>query len=238
MVNLKKILCGLILFIAGCASPTPPSNTPVKIVGAIRNVMWKGELHANIDLDTIANKRHLYGLGPLEYLGGELMIIDGKAYKSTVASDSTLQVEETFLAKAPFFGYANIEKWAEHILPDSVQTAPQLEAYLYAVSKSTTTPFLFRLKGTIETALIHVVNLPKHARVNSPAEAHKGQKNYRLKTLSVDILGFFSTKHKAIFTHHNTYLHMHLITHDKSKMGHVDDVVFKQGGMKYYLPVE
>lgn len=44
-----------------------PSHKPheVKIVGQMKNVMRKGQLHANINLDTIADKSHLYGLGPL-----------------------------------------------------------------------------------------------------------------------------------------------------------------------------
>jgi acetolactate decarboxylase len=37
----------------------------------------------------------LYGLGTVEYLEGEILIIDGKSYKSMVNSDSTMKVEET-----------------------------------------------------------------------------------------------------------------------------------------------
>ena len=43
----------------------------------MKNVMWKGELHGNLKLDTISNKTNLYGLGPVEYLAGEILIIDG-----------------------------------------------------------------------------------------------------------------------------------------------------------------
>lgn len=53
-----------------------------------------------------------------------------------------------------------------------------------------------------------------------------------------EIIGFFSTEHKAILTHHDTYLHMHLITKDRQKMGHLDEVLFKKGMMKLYLPTE
>lgn len=89
--------------------------------------MWKGQLYGSIDLDTISN---LYGLEPVEYLRGEVLIIDGKSYKSTVVSDSAMKVEETFKIKAPFFGYSNISKWKEQNLPDSIQTIQQLETYL------------------------------------------------------------------------------------------------------------
>ena len=97
---------------------------------------------------------------------------------------------------------------------------------------------MYKLSGAVERAMIHIVNLPKGSKVSSPDDAHKGQVNYLIKNEQADIVGFFSTEHKAIFTHHDTYLHMHLITKDRQKMGHLDEVLFEKGTMKLYLPVE
>ena len=210
----------------------------VRIVGEMRNVMWKGQLYGTINLDTIANKEHLYGLGPLEYLKGELMIFDGKAYQATVVSPTTIKVEESYKVKAPFFGYVNVRKWMEHVLPDSVQTLTQLELYLDKITKTSKRPFMFKLKGVVNSADLHIVNLPTGAKVSSPEEAHKGQTNFAIKNEEVDVLGFFSTDHQAIFTHHDTFLHLHLLTTDKTKMGHLDDVEFKKGSVTLYLPLE
>lgn len=204
----------------------------------MKNVMWKGQLYGNIDLDTIANKTSLYGLGPIENLTGEILIIDGKSYKSTVVSDTTMIVEETYSMKAPFFAYASITNWTEQTLPDSIQTIKQLEQNLDQLTVSYPRPFLFKLSGTVEQASIHIVNLPKDSIVSSPDEAHVGQKNYELDNEPAEIIGFFSTRHKAIFTHHDTFLHMHLITSDRKKMGHLDEMRFKRGTMKLYLPTE
>ena len=228
----------LILLLSSCSTKTKQTKNDIKIVGEMKNVMWKGQLYGNINLDTISNKEHLYGLGPVEYLSGELMIFDGKSYKSTVLTPSTMKVEETYDIKAPFFGYANISKWTEQTLPDSIQTIQQLETYLNKVSKNSPRPFMYKLTGTVEQATIHIVNLPEGSKVSSPDEAHKGQKNYELQNEQADIIGFFSTEHKAIFTHHDTFLHMHLITSDRQKMGHLDEVLFKKGTMKLYLPTE
>ncbi|MBX2991210.1 MAG: acetolactate decarboxylase [Bacteroidetes bacterium] len=203
----------------------------------MRNVMWKGELYGTIDLDTISNKKHLYGLGPVEYLSGELLVFDGTAYKSTVLTDSTMVVKETFAAKAPFFVYSNIDSWREHPLPDSVRTMQQLEAYLNLTNKHARKPFAFKLRGEVESATIHVVNLPKGAVVRSPDDAHQGRKNYRLINRQSDIVGFFSREHRAVFTHHDSFIHMHLLTSDKTMMGHVDEMVFKTG-MKLFLPTD
>ncbi len=238
-MNFKTTLLGLTIFpLTSCSSKAQQTTNEVKIVGQMKNVMWKGQLYGNINLDTIANKTNLYGLGPVEYLAGEILIIDGKSYKSTVTSDTTMKVEETYDIKAPFFGYANISKWTEQTLPDSIQTIQQLETYLDKLTKNSPRPFMFKLTGTVEQATIHIVNLPKGSKVSTPDEAHKGQINYELKNEQAYIVGFFSTEHKAIFTHHDTFLHLHLMTTDKQKMGHLDEVLFKKGTMKLYLPTE
>ena len=104
------------------------------------------------------------------------------------------------------------------------------------ITKISKRPFIFKLEGIIEKATIHIVNLPKGSKVSSPDDAHQGQINYHLQNEQVEIIGFFSTEHKAILTHHDTFLHMHLITKDKTKMGHLDEVLLKNG-IKLYLPV-
>src|SRR5690606_33555184 len=143
MINRKIIivLCATASFaLASCGAKVQQTNGPVRIIGEMKNVMWKGELDGNIHLDTIANKTHLYGLGPVEYLRGEILIFDGKAYRSSVLTDTAMQVEETYDLKAPFFAYANISHWREQALPDSVQTIPQLEQYLDKLTQSANRP--------------------------------------------------------------------------------------------------
>ncbi|WP_317194936.1 acetolactate decarboxylase [Litoribacter ruber] len=153
-----------------------------------------------------------------------------------MVSDTEMKVEETYQMKAPFFGYANIPSWTEQELPDSISSIKELEQYLDKVTQNSTRPFMFRLTGEVDHALIHIVNLPEGSKVSSPEEAHRGQQDYKLQDEAATILGFFSTEQKAIFTHHDTYLHMHLITEDREKMGHLDEVEFGKGKMRLYLP--
>lgn len=232
-MNKNVLILIAVLFLTPMAAQ---KNSSVKVVGAMKNVMWKGQLYGTIDLDTIANKTNLYGLGPVEYLSGELMIVDGKSYQSKVVSDTVMKVEETFNVRAPFFVYANTSHWKEYKLPEDIITNQQLESYLIELNNGATKPFSFKLVGSIDSASIHVVNLPKSNVVSSPDDAHKGQVNYKLNQENVTIVGFFSTQHKAIFTHHDTFMHMHLITDDKSKMGHIDSIHFKKGSMKLLIP--
>jgi acetolactate decarboxylase len=212
------------------------SENKVQIIGAMKDVMWNGRLAGSIRLDTIANKKNLYGLGPVSYLSGELLIIDGRAYRSSVMTDSTMTVDETYQTEAPFFVYANVNEWEIQDLPEGIRTIHQLESWLDTNSKQFTGPFAFRLAAVADSAIIHIVNLPKGAKVRSPEEAHNGQKNYLLANKEVEIIGFFSRQHKSVFTHHDSFVHMHLITSDRTKMGHLDTIRFKEKSVKLYLP--
>lgn len=114
-------------------------------------------------------------------------------------------------------------------LPDSIHSVQQLEQFLLRITQNQNQPFLFRFSGEVEQANIHIVNLPKGTVVSTPTDAHQGQKSFLLPSQQVEVIGFFSTAHKGIFTHHDTCLHKHLITHDRRKMGHLDEARFKKG---------
>ena len=239
---IKRILViGLtVITFISCNSTSKKTETviekkpTVQVVGAMKNVMRKGELGGTINLDTIKDKNGLYGLGPVEYLRGELLIIDGKSYVSSVMTDSTMAVEETYDVKAPFLVYANQMDWSIENLPPDIKTIKELEAFIDQKTLDSERPFVFQLKGQVDNAEIHIQNLPKGTKVSSPEEAHQGQTNYTLGNSEVEIVGFFSTEHKGVFTHHDSNVHLHLITTDRKKMGHLDKVSF--GNVKLYLP--
>lgn len=210
----------------------------VQIAGAMRDVMWKGKLSGIIQLDTINDRKGLYGLGPLSNLRGELLINNGKVFVSKVVTDSTMIVEENPTVSAPFFVYGNVTKWTENILPDSVEDIASLEKHINTITQFQKRPFVFKLKGKVDNASIHIQNLPLGTKVSSPKEAHQGQKSYTLQNELVEIIGFFSTQHKGVFTHHDSFLHMHLITENQEMMGHLDRMDLSEQTMKLYLPIQ
>lgn len=241
-MNIKQLAFGLLTIgLISCNSTTKENNAneietypDIKIVGAMKNVMWKGKLGSSIDLDTISDNNGLYGLGPVSYLTGELLINNGRSYVSRVTSDSTMTVEKTFKISAPFFVYGNVTEWNEIELPSDVKTIHDLEKFIDDKTTEFKRPFAFKLIGQVSSAMIHIQNLPEGTKVSSPDEAHQGQANYNIVKEDAEIVGFFSTEHKGVFTHHDSFLHMHLITKDESKMGHLDELEI--GQMKLYLP--
>lgn len=241
-MTIRKITLGLITIgVISCNSTKKKSNTKVtetysdiKIIGAMKNVMWKGELGSSVYLDTISDKKGLYGLGPETFLTGELLINNGKSYISKVTSDSTMTVEKRFDVSAPFFVYGNVTEWSKIELPSNIKTIWNLEKFIEEKSMDYKRPFAFKLIGQVSSAIIHIQNLPEGTKFSSPEEAHQGQTSYNLENEDAEIIGFFSTEHEGVFTHHDSFLHMHLITIDESKMGHLDKLEI--GEMKLYLP--
>lgn len=228
-MTIRKIVLALFAIVVSCKSKTKDTNTnetypDIHIAGAMKNVMWKGELSGIINLDTISDRKGLYGLGPQSYLTGELLINNGKSYVSKVTSDSTMIVEKSFVVSAPFFVYANVKEWEEFQLPTGIKTDKDLEQFIDSKTVNNKRPFAFKLSGAVIKAVIHIQNLPEGTKVSSPTEAHQGQTNYELQNEEVELIGFFSTEHKGIFTHHDSNIHIHLITKDESKMGHLDEL--------------
>ncbi|CAI9686921.1 Alpha-acetolactate decarboxylase [Elizabethkingia anophelis] len=234
-MNIKHIILGFALLI-NFQSNAQTTNEPVKVSGAMSNVMKKGQLQGTVLLDTIHNKKHLYGLGPKEYLKGELLVIDGKSYVSSVNNDGSIKMEETFEVKAPFFVYTNTENWKEYKLPKSIKTLKQLEEFIDKKTKKSNRPFAFKMEGTFTKINFHIQNLPDGTIVKSPKDAHQGQGKYERENVNGTIIGFFSTEHQTVFTHHDTYIHIHFINSERTEMGHIDDLIFdSKSSVRLYI---
>lgn len=210
-------------------------NSEVRFSGSMRNTMRMGKIQRTISLDTISNKSGLCGIGPLENLQGEIMMLDGESYVSRVNGKAGMEVKPTFDAGAPFFVYANAEHWKEYGLPKFVSDLSSLEKFLSEKTEGQQKPFVFKLSGKVVHSGIHVVNLPEGRTVSSPEEAHEGMVHFEIENENCDIIGFFSTKHQGVFTHHDTFMHLHLINSDRNKMGHVETLTFQPGMMVLYL---
>ena len=220
-----KMRTALTLLVCSIGFNASAQNMAVRPTGAMRNTMFNGQLSALISMDGTAVPG-TYGIGPLEHLQGELMLLDGHCYVSTVTSDGAMQVVERTDVGAPFFVQQHVVKWDVVELPDSVIDLRSLDDFLTASYAERKTAFAFKLAGTVEKVDVHLVNVPRGTVVNGPDDAHAHNKQYSLVDQEVEALGFFSTQHKAVFTHHDSNIHVHAITSDRSWMGHVERMRF------------
>jgi len=216
----------LVLLFSSCQNTDNKANlTEVKYSGALRSIML-GNIQPVISLDSLSNKKHLYALGAAENLKGEIQIFNSKPSNSFLV-DSSLQIKDTYKLKATLLVYAEIEEWDSFQI-STIKTKSDLEATIFEMAKSNginiEKPFPFLLEGTVATLDWHVINWIDGDTVHTHKKHKESGLNDRLTNRTVEVLGFYSTKHKAVFTHHTTNVHMHFKTLDNSVAGHVDDI--------------
>lgn len=215
---------------------TSSAQTIVKHSGAMSQ-MAKENFKATIMLDSL-NESHLYGIGPYGKMQGEITVIDGKPYIAQVIEDGSSPVSQNQKAEAPFFVYANVRAWKSYPLTGEIKNMSELQL---AIEKLATekgfdlsNPFPLRVKGTFTELTIHVVT-PRTADV-AGYKPGRNQEDYSLIKVNGELLGFYSQKHQGIYTHKDSYIHVHFINEDASQMGHVDKFITSGEKLLIYLP--
>ncbi|MDC9721958.1 MAG: decarboxylase [Urechidicola sp.] len=204
----------------------------VEYIGALKNMMHKGDISAKTDLNEFKNTEHFYALGAIENLKGEIQIYDSKPF-NTIVVDSTLTFDKSFEKKATLLVYASVSKWKSINIPNNVVTYEQLETYIGQIAKENQIkidkPFPFLIKGTPMSFDWHVINWKDGDTEHSHEKHLSSGLNGTINNAQVDMLGFYSGSHHAIFTHHTTNMHIHVKTVDSKIAGHVDGLTLGKG---------
>lgn len=223
----------LIFFIVACKRKkgfinNNEVNYKVEYKGALKNFMHKGDISAKTALKELEKLKHVYALGALENLKGEIQIFDNKSY-NTIVVDSVLTFDNSFEKKATLLVFASVNKWKSISIPTVVVSHEQLEKYIEQEAKKnqidTDEPFPFLIEGSPKSFDWHVINWKDGDTEHSHEKHINSGINGSLKNTPVDILGFYSNSHHTIFTHHTTNMHMHVKTLDNSIAGHLDNII-------------
>jgi acetolactate decarboxylase len=216
----------LVLLLVSCQhTDKKTSITEVKHYGALKTMM-SGNIQSVISLDSLSNKKNLYALGAVENLKGEIQIFNSKPSNSVVL-DSSLHIKESYNLKAALLVSAEVEEW-DALEISNMTTKNDLEKTIFEIAKTngidTEKPFPFLLEGTLASLDWHVINWKDGDTVHNHKKHKESGLFGNLKNIPVQIIGFYSTKHKAVFTHHSTNMHLHFKTDDHKIAGHVDDL--------------
>ena len=219
-------------------SKNDTDNFKVEYKGALKSIMQKGDISAKADLSDFKETTHFYALGAIENLKGEIQILDSKPFNTTVV-DSNLTFDYSFSKKATLLVYASVDKWKTINIPDNVSTSEQFEKYIEQAAKKNQInidePFPFLIEGIVKSFDWHVIDW-KDGDMEHTHEKHKTSGLYgTINNRQVEMLGFYSNAHHAIFTHHTTNMHIHVKTADNKVAGHVDGLTLGKG-MTLKLP--
>lgn len=200
--------------------------------------MHKGDLSAQADLMDFKDTKHLYALGAVESLKGEILFLDSKPFISSV-QDQKLNISNSFEHKATLLVYASVDQWTSTTLPDQVSTYADLEKHIEQTAKdngiNTDEPFPFLLNGRLRSFDWHVIDWKDGDTEHSHEKHITSGLHGTMTDQDVEVLGFYSNSHHAIFTHHTTNMHLHVKTTDNSISGHLDGLTLGPG-MTLQLP--
>jgi acetolactate decarboxylase len=224
------------ILIASAALLAGSKSYDVKWVGEMRKVMMMGEDKGIISLDSLKDKAHLYALGPVEGLNGEITVFDSEPFIATIR-DGKPFIEKKFHVRAPLLVYVQVAKWTPIAIPSSVKSLPDLDKFVAASARKAglemTAPFPFRVTGHAQEIQMHIVN--RQGRDATGREAHEAiEVKIPLNDVMVELIGFWSDRHGGIFTHMGSNTHVHGRTTDNKVSGHVDSFRIESGEL--WLP--
>jgi acetolactate decarboxylase len=216
------------LFLLACL---PKQNgVVVNHIGELREIMHKGQFQARVNLDTLTGS-HLFGLGAMDSLSGEILVLDNHIYSSQVV-DSAVQVMRNSNVEATLFVYAEVNAWDTLNVIDINDIEGLLEEK--ATELNIKGPFPFMLIGKPKNLEYHVINFnTSMGDINNHKDgAFKGAVNNE----DLTILGFHATNAQGIYTHHDSHVHMHFLNAEGTNSGHVDDADFTNRKFKLLIP--
>lgn len=227
---------------AACAKVDKPSMQShpyvIEYQGAMREMFETGDIGGKLSLASLKNRPHLYALGPLENLSGEITVWDGVPYISFIR-DNSVSVVTSHEHKAIFLVWTQVETWRDVSIPATIRTSADLEKFINqsaANARIDSKPFPFLIRGNAARVDWHINNYAAEGNGKITRENHD-QAKFKgiIENQSVEILGFYSSKHQGIFTHHATNTHSHLRTASGDFVGHLDDIVLGEN-MTLFLP--
>ena len=203
-------------------SAAPPPASRVAWAGAQRDVL-AGNLKPTITLGELRHLEHLYALGPVEGLTGEISVFDGvpliaRVIGSTVVVDGDRDVGACFLV------YADVPSWRWTTMRSSLIDA-DLESHVATLAASHDlddgAPLAFLLRGVASTLVFHVLD-KRDGLPHSPERHEQAKVRLTLRDCEIEVIGFLSASHRGIFTPADRNVHMHFRTTDEHASGHVE----------------
>ena len=215
---------------------TTAAGAGVRWVGAQRTVL-AGDLRAHISLERLAGLPHLYALGPVAGLRGEITVVDGRPYVSRV-EDGRIVVDPTFRHEAAFLVWAQIARWYDLDIPETVRDGRDLEDFVVERTRDSgmaiETPFAFAVTGVAPRVSLHILDR-RDDRAHSRERHEEIKVPFAIERCAVEVVGFCSQRHAGIFVPAGRRTHMHVCSRDGAVAGHVDDLRLGPG-MTLRLP--
>ena len=208
-------------------------TSPVLGFAADYHVSWKGtqrdfhhgDVSGKVALQEFSGKSHLYAIGPVAELDGEITVIDSNVHIARVRHGE-IKTDNDLTTMAGFLVWSEVPAWRSPImLGESADNHAHLERLIETLASKegidTSKPFPFIIDGTITSVDYHI--LAAGSSDSAISDPRHGAKKVSSRNVPAKIIGFFSKNHGGIFTHKGSMAHLHVLE-DNGHSGHVEDI--------------
>lgn len=230
----------LFLFLNSFIYGTNVWNAKVYTFGNFEEVLKYQGSGDSINLKQLKKTPYLYGIGLTEFFQNEILILDGKAFISSVKNEK-IKIDNSFKHQASFLVYTKVPQWISYKIPSNIYTKKQFEEFLEELAQEegidTYEPFAFMLEGNVKASRYRVfshnpndtiiTNRGTCASCKEEEKKEGSKKRYLSSTLystiqekKVTILGFYSNQ-KGVITTNNSYTNMNFLAKDQRISGHM-----------------
>ncbi len=250
-VAIVTAFLGLLLVSAYAAIVGAKKEGMVEYVGAQKDIFKTGKADSVITLEALAGRPHLYAMGPVDGLDGEITIFDSKPYITQVRGND-YALDKSFKHGAFFLVWTEQAKWQDVPVPASVKGYVDLQRFVKEHAQKAgidvTKPFPFLLEGTPAEIKWHI-NVDRTQGMPITKELFlRSKEPYVTKNETVDIVGFYSEHHAGVFLTQfapaikegsgmENAIHIHLVSRTSKAAGHIDDIILGEG-MVMRLPAQ
>ena len=233
-----RVILGLVLIVlVGCNSTTPeqtsragePSglsevvNSPptdhqsLIQFGKMREVIGQKKHHGRVELAELVKTEHLYAVGALEGLTGEVTIVDSKIVATLVNEADAMSPVADPLPQATLLVGKVVSQWLEFTIESDI-AANEFDAYLSKVAEENSVdlsvPTVFTIEGEFSECCFHVINgaCPVHAELHGVAmpDNVKPYKSTKPKVRGT-LVGVYARDAAGVITHPGTTTHTHIV---------------------------
>ena len=174
---------------------------------------------------------HLYGLGPLEGLRGEVSIF-GSVPSIARIERETVVTTAGWDARACFLVWAQVPAWFERPSAAIPAGLGSIERDVVALARDAgldpDRPLPFRVHATAVEATLHVLD-KRDGLAHNPDRHEQAKVRRTLARAAVELVGFYSRHHRGIFTPGDSNVHVHLQTEDGRISGHLETIHLAPG---------
>lgn len=222
------------------AQVAPAAELAVLVEGALREIMHEGKIGPRVSLSSLSRK-HLYAIGPLSGLRGEVTIVDGApsiAYPDgagAIRIASGLEGEQAALLVSAY-----VERWQRVPITRDLAMG-ELDSTLEQLAREAgfdvERRLPMRIEGPVRELAWHVLAGADPSRPEGGHEhghAHDAVRGV-LASEKASLVGFFSKRDHGVFTHMGSNTHFHVVEPAQQISGHVDGVVVRRGA-ELWLP--